>query len=48
LAVLLNVMRLQSIIPEVRPLIQRLIALATELDKRANTGTASPRKKWQH
>ena len=43
-----EVERLQSIIPEIRPLIQRLISLATELDRRANTGTASPRKKWQH
>ena len=43
-----EVERLQSIIPEIRPLIQRLISLATELDKRANTGAASPRKKWQH
>ena len=43
-----EVERLQSIIPEIRPLIQRLISLATELDKRAKTGTASPRKKWQH
>jgi hypothetical protein len=40
--------RLQTIIPEIRPLIQRLIALATELDKRARTGAASPRKKWRH
>jgi hypothetical protein len=40
--------RLQTIIPEIRPLIQRLIALATELDKRARTGSASPRKKWRH
>jgi hypothetical protein len=43
-----EVTRLQAIIPEIRPLVQRLIALATELDKRAKTGTASPRKKWQH
>ena len=43
-----EVERLQSIIPEIRPLIQRLISLATELDRRANTGTASPRKKWRH
>ena len=43
-----EVERLQSIIPEIRPLIQRLISLATELDKRAKTGAASPRKKWQH
>jgi hypothetical protein len=25
-----------------------LIALATELDKRAKTGAVSPRKKWRH
>jgi hypothetical protein len=43
-----EVERLQSIIPEIRPLIQRLISLATELDARANTGTALPRKKWRH
>jgi hypothetical protein len=43
-----EVARLQGIIPAVRPLVQRLIALATELDKRAKTGTASPRKKWRH
>ena len=43
-----EVERLQSIIPEIRPLVQRLISLATELDRRANTGTASPRKKWHH
>jgi hypothetical protein len=43
-----EVIRLQAIIPEIRPLIQRLIALATELDKRARTGTASPRKMWRH
>jgi hypothetical protein len=29
-------------------LIQRSIALATELDKRAKTGAVSPRKKWRH
>lgn len=45
---LAEVKRLQAIIPEIRPLIQRLIALATELDKRAKTGAASPRKKWRH
>ena len=45
---LAEVKRLQTIIPEIRPLIQRLIALATELDKRARTGAASPRKKWRH
>jgi hypothetical protein len=43
-----EVARLRAIIPEIRPLIQRLIALATELDKRAKTGVVSPRKKWQH
>jgi hypothetical protein len=42
-----EVVRLRAIIPEIRPLIQRFIALATELDKRAKTGAASPRKKWQ-
>jgi hypothetical protein len=40
--------RLLALVPEIRPLIQRLIALATELDKRARTGSASPRKKWRH
>ena len=43
-----EVARLQAIIPEIRPLVQRLIALATELDRRANGGTASPRKRWRH
>jgi hypothetical protein len=43
-----EVVRLRAIIPEIRPLLQRLIALATELDKRAKTGTVSSRKKWQH
>ena len=43
-----EVERLQSIIPQIRPLVQRLISLATELDRRTNTGTASPRKKWRH
>ena len=43
-----EVERLQSIIPEIRPLVQRLVSLATELDRRANTGTAFPRKKWRH
>lgn len=43
-----EVIRLQAIVPEVRPLIQRLIALATELEKRVRTGSASPRKKWRH
>jgi hypothetical protein len=43
-----EVVRLRAIIPEIRPLAQRCIALATELDKRAKTGTVSPRKKWQH
>jgi hypothetical protein len=45
---LAEVKRLQTIIPVIRPLIQRLIALATELDKRAKTGAASPRKEWRH
>jgi hypothetical protein len=40
-----EVVRLRAIIPEIRPLIQRFIALATELDKRAKTGAASPRRK---
>jgi hypothetical protein len=43
-----EVERLRAIIPEIRPLIQRRIALAAEVDKRARTGAASPRKKWQH
>jgi hypothetical protein len=43
-----EVTRLQAIVPEIRPLIQRLIALATELDKRARTGSASRRKMWRH
>jgi len=43
-----EVTRLQAVVPEIRPLIQRLIALATELDKRARTGSASPRKRWRH
>ncbi len=43
-----EVIRLEAIIPEIRPLIQRLIALATELDKRASTGSVSPRKPWRH
>ena len=43
-----EVARLLATIPEIRPLIQRLIALATELDTRARTGTVSPRKKWRH
>src|SRR5262245_10333481 len=40
--------RLLAIIPEVRPLIQRRIALATELDTRARTGAVFPRKKRRH
>lgn len=32
----------------IRPLIQRLIALVTELDKRAKAGAVSPRRKWRH
>jgi hypothetical protein len=43
-----EVVRLRAAIPEIRPLVQRLIALATELDKRSKTGTASPRKRWRH
>jgi len=43
-----EVARLLAIIPEIRPLIQRQIALATELDKRARTGAVIPRKKWRH
>jgi hypothetical protein len=43
-----EVVRLRAIVPEIRPLIQRLIALATELDKRAKTGAVSRRRKWQH
>src|SRR5262245_52376250 len=43
-----EIMRLRAIIPEIRPLVQRFIALATELDKRAKTGTVSPPKKWRH
>jgi hypothetical protein len=43
-----EVARLRAIIPEIRPLIQRFIALATELDRRAKTGSASPRRKWRH
>jgi len=43
-----EVARLLAIIPEIRPLIQRQIALATELDKRARTDAVSPRKKWWH
>ena len=39
---------LRAIIPEIRPLIQRSIALATELGKRAKTGNVSPRKTWRH
>ena len=43
-----EVVRLQAIVPEIRPLVQRLIALATELDRRAKGGAASPRKRWRH
>jgi hypothetical protein len=43
-----EVARLLGIVPEIRPLIQRLIALATELDRRAKGGSASPRKRWRH
>jgi hypothetical protein len=43
-----EVTRIQEIVPQIRPLIQRLIALATELNRRATVGIASPRKKWRH
>jgi hypothetical protein len=43
-----ELVRLRALIPEIRPLIQRFMALATELDKRAKTGAASPRRKWRH
>ena len=43
-----EVSRLQALVPQIRPLIQRLIALATELDRRAKGGVASPPKKWRH
>jgi hypothetical protein len=43
-----EVVRLRAIIPEIRRLTRRFIALATELDKRAKTGAASPRRKWRH
>ena len=43
-----EVTRLQAAIPEIRPLIQRLITLATELEHRAKTGSTSRRKKWRH
>jgi hypothetical protein len=43
-----EVVRLRAIIPKIRPLVQRSIALATELDKRAKTGTVFPPKKWRH
>jgi hypothetical protein len=44
----IEVGRLLAIIPEIRPLMQRQIALATELDTRARTGVVLPRKKWRH
>ena len=44
----IEVERLLAIIPEIRPLMQRQIALATELDTRARTGAVFPRKKWRH
>jgi hypothetical protein len=44
----IEVARLLAIIPEIRPLVQRQIALATELDTRARTGAVFPRKKWRH
>lgn len=40
--------RLRARIPHIRPLIQRLIALAIALDRRAQTGAAWPRKRWRH
>jgi hypothetical protein len=43
-----EVVRLSAIVPEIRPLIQRLIALATALDERAKTGAVTPHKKWRH
>ena len=43
-----EIVRLRALIPEIRPHIQRCIALATELDRRAKTGVVSPRKKWRH
>ena len=43
-----EVVRLQTLVPQIRPLIQRLIALATELEKRARTGAVSRRKTWRH
>ena len=41
----IEVARLLAIIPEIHPLIQRQIALATKLDTRARTGSVSPHKK---
>jgi hypothetical protein len=43
-----EVVRLQAVVPVIRPLVQRLIALATELDRRARGGAPSPRKMWRH
>ena len=43
-----EVARLQAQIPAIRPLLQRLIALATELDRRAKGEATPPRKKWRH
>lgn len=43
-----EVARLQALVPEIRPLIQRVIALAGELEKRATSGVATPRKRWRH
>jgi len=42
-----EIIRLQAIIPEIRPLIQRHISLATELHRRA-IGRAPSRKSWRH
>lgn len=43
-----EILRLRALVPQIRPLIQRLIALATELDRRAKGGVASPAKRWRH
>ena len=43
-----EVTRLQAAVPEIRPLIQRLITLATELERRAMSGGTPTRKKWRH
>ncbi|HEY5829506.1 MAG: hypothetical protein ACAH24_22235 [Hyphomicrobiaceae bacterium] len=43
-----EIVRLRTLIPHIRPLIQRLIALATALDRRAQGGGTWPRRKWRH